>query len=320
MRANQGHGDAQRIGAVIDVDLATAAPRSPGDAGGMLALKAQFEAWSQSPEIYAVVLRMRPWPMLQAPPTLAELAACTRLMWYLDCFPKPLVALSDGPLPGPSQALASVATHRAGTSAYRFSVPPLSASAGLPLGGLAHALARLPGATGAYLAMTGCEIGPADAAAFGLLTHHILADDTAAIIASLAGSQPVDPLLDGREQPAGAPMLATHRAAIDHCFSAADPEAIAARLAAVSGPDAAWAGTARLALTRQSASALAATHRLLADARRLDLRDTLLLSYKLAIRLKAATPHFPPPVQLFSDAETEVFSLPSRADIAIGRF
>jgi enoyl-CoA hydratase/carnithine racemase len=320
MRANQGRSDARRIGAVVDVDLAAAAPRSPGDVSGMLALKAQFEAWSQSPDIYAVIVRVSGWPSLQANLAQPELAALTRLTWCLDCFPKPLVALIDAPLSGPPLALASVATHRIGTSAYRFSVPPITAPAHLPLGGLAYALARLPGAAGAYLTMTGCEIGPADATALGLLTHSIPDGATAGIIAALADGQPVDPLLDGHEQPAGAATLAAHRETLEHCFSVSDPKAIATRLAAVSGPDAAWAETARLGLARQSAPALAATNRLLVEARHLDLRDFLLLSYKLTVRLNEVVQNFPPLDQLFSAETVDDFSLPSRADIAIGRF
>jgi enoyl-CoA hydratase/carnithine racemase len=317
LRKNQGSPAPRRIGAVIDADLASAAD---GDASGSSALQRHFEAWSLSPDVYAVVLRASLWPPAPAPLSALELAASTRLAWCLDCFPKPLVALSGGALAGPPLALASVATHRVGGDAYRFTVPPITAANCLPLGGVAHALARLPGASGLYLAMTGAEIGQADASAIGLLTHCIPDAATPEIIAALADSQPVDPVLDGLDRAMAAAPLAPHRATLDHCFSAPDPQTIAARLAAVTGPDAAWAETTLTALQRHSAPVLAATYRLVSEAQHLDLRESLLLSYKLAVRLKAADLNALSLEQLFSADSIDDFSLPSRSDIAFGRF
>ena len=93
-------------------------------------------------------------------------------------------------------------------------------------------LARLPGAIGAYLALTGRRLGRADAFALGLVTHCIDARHFDEIERGLADADTVDPLLDGLHEAAGPGELRPGGAAIDDCFSAAAVEEIRARLAA----------------------------------------------------------------------------------------
>ncbi len=118
--------------------------------------------------------------------------------WRLDCFPKPLVALLDGPLTPTDIGATAFGTHRVAGENYRFGLSKPDDRTCLPLAGVAHALARLPEALAAEMMFGGRILDRAEAFAAGLVTHCVAADEFPAIIAALADGQPVDPLLDAR--------------------------------------------------------------------------------------------------------------------------
>ena len=320
LRTNEGSDPAQRTGALITVDLAALAPPDAGSAASLALLQVQCDGWAASPELYAVILRANAAPARIGSTAREDLAALTRLAWRFECFPKPLVALIDTHISFAALTLTQFTTHRVGGAAYRFAVPTLSARGGLPLAGIAHTLARLPGATGMYLAMSGHTIGPADALALGLLTHTIADANYPDIIAALADALPIDPLLDAYPPDPAGPSLAPHRAAIARCFSAASPDGIATALAAERGANAAWARDTLSALGTKSGTELAVTHRLISEASQLDVRASLHLSHSIALQLHAAGAQNPPPLDILFAATNTDFLLPARSELVFGRF
>ncbi len=323
LRAKEGGAEPSRTSSLVSVDIAAMLPPSAGFASIFRSLHARCDEWATSPEIYALALRADAAPTLGAAAP-DDLAALTALAWRLDGFPKPLVAFVDTQHSSITLALTQHATHRVGGAAYRFAVPGFYVADGLPLGGIAHALARLPDAAGMYLALTGSTIGPADALALGLLTHAIESAHYAEILTALGNAQPADPLLDAHlpdpRAPTHAPNLAQHCAAMARCFSASSPDRIVDALAAETGAERAWAEAALSALTAKSARELAATHRLVSAAAALDLSASLVLSHSIARQLHDAGPDKELSLDRIFSANAVDFSLPARTNFAFGRF
>jgi enoyl-CoA hydratase len=174
-------------------------------------------------------------------------------------------------------------THRVAGERYKFAMPECAIGL-FPDVGVAYTLARLPDAIGMYLGLTGRSIGPADAYALGLVTHCIPAARYEEIKTALAETWPVDPLLDERHLDPGPRELAPYTGVIARCFSAGSVEEILARLAAVDGAERGFAEGVIADLKARSPLSLKVTHRHIRDARALDLRQTLMVDYRLACR------------------------------------
>jgi hypothetical protein len=148
----------------------------------------------------------------------------------------------------------------------------------------------------------------------GLLTHTVAPKSYGEIVAALADSQPVDAVLDGLQEDFGAPALAPYRSAMVRCFSASSVEGVVSKLAAETGAEAAWARATLTQLERQSVPELSAIHRIVTQAAASDLRESLFALHRTAVELLVlADP-------LMTDKNSMDFFLPTRADIAIGRF
>jgi enoyl-CoA hydratase len=150
--------------------------------------------------------------------------------------------------------------------------------------GTAWTLSRLPDQIGMYLGLTGRSIGPADAFALGLLTHYIPAARYEEIKAALADTWPVDTILDERHVEQGPGELAPLAPVIARCFSAPSVEEIIAQLQSVQGTHRAWAQGVVADLRKRAPLSLKVTHRHIRDARAFDLRQTLIVDYRLACR------------------------------------
>ena len=325
-----------KIGAAMVVNLCAAGtfsaasePAKTSDRTPHVALLTQLPQWARSPDVYAVVLqfadqviRTRERGMALSP---AEITERLSLAWRIDCFPKPMVALIDGPLTDRAMGLTGFGTHRIAGEHYRFAVPALANPDGtlqsIPAAGIAHALARLPHHIGVYLALTGRSIGAADAYAVGLATHVIPASAFKSIIESLADGQPVDPQLDALHREPAAGELSTVTEAIARCFSKDSIAAIRAALAKETGAHQSWAAQTLAALDQRAPIDCAATHRLIRSVRTLGVRDSLILTHRLASRWRSGETLSDVNLdQIFSAADADDLALPSRADIATGRF
>ena len=220
----------------------------------------------------------------------AALAAELALCWAHECFSKPTVSLIDGAVMGTGVGVTLFGTHRIAGEGYRFRMPE-TAIGYFPDCGVAQAFARMPDGIGFYLGLSGAEVGPADALALGLVTHCIPRAEFAQIEECLADADPVDPVLDQRHRDPGRGPLLEASQRIARYFVAPSLADILARLEQPHAGDDAWAADVLALLRSRSPLALCLTFRAIANARGLDVRETLIQDYRLAWNL-AADPDF----------------------------
>jgi enoyl-CoA hydratase len=148
-------------------------------------------------------------------------------------YPKPVIALMDGVVMGGGVGLSAHASHRIVTERSSVAMPEVAIGY-FPDVGACFVLARAPGFTGTYLALTGARAAAADAIYCGLADLHIPAARLSELPAALAdsrGMHDVKARLDRFSTPPAAGRLAAARFWIDRCFGADTVEEIFDRLA-----------------------------------------------------------------------------------------
>lgn len=256
---------------------------------------------ARDPGVYAVVIRSAVPQVFSAGGDLVELSQAARerpedarrllahdyaLSWLLECFSKPTVSLVDGLVMGSGAGLILYGTHRVAGEQYGFAMPETGVGF-FPDVGLASVFARMPGHIGLYLGLTGRRIGRADAYQLGLVTHCIPAARFGEIEAGLSAADPVDPLLDDRHEDPGPGEIEPHRETLDRCFGGESVEEILERLdetARRGGVAGAWCADVLAELGQRSPTALKVTFRHIREAAFRDLRQTLMLDYRLGCR------------------------------------
>jgi enoyl-CoA hydratase len=261
-------------------------------------IAAAFQGWARNPQVYAAAIvsasdrafcaggdvrEMAAWGKERQLDARRSLAAEYALNWQLDCFIKPTVSLIDGVVMGSGVGITLYGTHRVAGERYRFAMPEVRIGL-FPDDGVSWAFARMPSHIGMYLALTGREVGRADAFRLGLVTHCIPAAGFKDILARLGDADPVDPVLDGRHEDPGAGEIEKVEPAIARCFGKDSVEAIVAALQAERGQAEAWAQGVLGDLGRASPTSLKLTHRHVRAVRALDLRATLQQDFRLACR------------------------------------
>jgi enoyl-CoA hydratase len=185
-----------------------------------------------------------------------------RLNHLLFTYAKPTIAFMDGITMGGGVGLSQPCKYRVATENTRFAMPETAIGLFPDVGGGWY-LPRLPGRTGAFLALTGARLDGAECLALGLATHYVPSlalDDLKARIA--AEPQHVEALL---EEHAAAPPPARilgNRERIDRLFASDDLEEILAALDA-DGSD--WARAELDTLSGKSPQACKVSLRLLYD-------------------------------------------------------
>ncbi len=266
------------------------------------------------------------------------------LNWLLDFFSKPTVSFIDGICMGSGAGLSCYNTHRVAGERYQFAMPETAIGL-FPDVGVAHVLASLPWPMGLFLGLTGRSTQRADAAWLGLVTHCIDAARFPAIIDQLADAQPIDPLLDSLNIDCSPGPLQRDAAMIEDLFSATTLPDILRRLQGASGVSALFANSVLDELKQKSPLSLLITDRHIRSARKMDLRDTLIQDYRLAVRCLAGhdfgegvramiidkdkDPHWSPARledvtaehvdQYFMPVETGDLILPSRSEMQAAR-
>lgn len=288
-----------REGSAAVVTLSRPEKRNALTIAARAELAARLPAFARDPLVYAVVVRSGVDGIFCAGGDVVEMAALAdrdmeaaekaladeiALVWRVECFTKPMVSLIDGAVIGGGNGISRFGTHRVAGERYRFAMPETALGL-FPNNGLAHTFARMPRDIGMYLALTGENVGPADALHLGLVTHCIAAREFGAITAALSDADPVDPVLDSRHaDPGPGPLLALGDV-ITRCFGAGTVVEIVARLARETGSHAAWAAATRERLLARSPTALVVAHRLVREASALELRDVLELEHALICRM-----------------------------------
>jgi len=257
-----------------------------------------FPRFARDPMVYAVVQRSLSPKAFSAGADVREIVALFKqdpaearrafreeyaLDWQIECFSKPTVSLIDGMVMGGGVGVSQFGTHRVAGEGYRWAMPETAIGL-FPDVGQAHVLARMPGAVGLYLGLTGRQIGRADAYALGIATHCIPGAEFEAIAQGLADVQPVDPLLDNRHRDPGPRELEPHLELIETCFEAASVEEILDRLGSVAGSGSEWAAGVARDLRARSPLSLKITLKHIRNAAALDIRQTLIADYRLACR------------------------------------
>ncbi len=230
------------------------------------AIQAALDGWRDEPAVHAVVIEgaggrafcagadiraIRGW-VLEGDAAAVEtfFAEEYALNATIAAYPKPYVALIDGICMGGGIGISVHGAIRVTSEAGLFAMPE-TAIALFPDVGTTFVLPRLPGELGMFMGLTGARMQGADAVHAGIATHFVpraafpglragLARDGVAAVAAYARSLPEF-------------SLASHRAAIDRCFGAADVAGIVARLEAEDTP---WARETLATLRTMSPSAV----------------------------------------------------------------
>lgn len=268
-------GTVTRVGASLLFDIGDGRQRAAFQVADQM--RGRMLVWARDPELYAVIARASIDTTLPASDSLGALPpAFEATAWELDCFSKPLVTLLPSSPSSAAMALALAGTHRVAGDGFACAIEDVRRGS-VPPGLVMQALARLPDGIGAYLMLTGCIIGAADAHGLGLVTHCIAERHFEAIAAALSDADPVDPVLDDRHEINGASALEPLLDVIVQHFARATAHDIVGSLGRETGAHRMWAAAAAVQIARAPTIAADIALAVLARARRLDARETTIL-------------------------------------------
>ncbi len=238
----------------------------------VLALRAQLEDWAGDPSVTRVVITAAGGKAFSAGGDIRALYDLGRagrhdeaLQFWADEYPlnaaiknfrKPYVALIDGIVMGGGVGVSVHGSHRVAFDKFSFAMPEVSIGF-FPDVGATWFLPRMPGALGAYCALTGERFGVADGVASGIATHRVPSARYDALLDGLTGTVSVDALLSAFSEPVEQGPITAKRGAIDRMFAGDDVETILDALDREAGSgsdDAAWA--AKTAATIRTKSPL----------------------------------------------------------------
>ncbi len=200
----------------------------------------------------------------------------------IAAFGKPWVSLIDGVCMGGGIGVSVHGSHRIVTEHALLAMPE-TAIALFPDVGTSFVLPRLPGALGAWLALTGARLRGAEAVEAGLATHFVKRDNLPALRAALLAGDVA--ALDRLAEAVPPGTIAAQRPAIDRCF---DHPTLAEIQAALAAEDTDWARTQSAILARMSPTSMAVTLELLKRGATLDLAGCLAMELALT---RAVTMH-----------------------------
>ncbi len=202
-------------------------------------------------------------------------------------YPDPYVAILDGIVMGGGVGLSIHGRYRVATERTLFAMPE-TAIGMIPDVGATHALPRLPGEIGMYLALTGARLRGADCLYAGIATHYV-PDERLPVLRDLLanGSEEPDAILATLHADVEAP-LATVRDAIDFHFAHDSVEGIIASLA--TGDE--WAQAQAAALAHASPTSLRLTFRAMRHGAGEDIEGALRTEYRIVSHLRAGHDFF----------------------------
>lgn len=137
----------------------------------------------------------------------------------IRAYPKPYVALIDGIVMGGGVGVSLHGSHRVAGGRYLFAMPEVGIGF-FPDVGATFVLPRLPGAVGAYIALTGDRLKQADAVAAGLADAAVPSGRMAELTEALIAGADVDSAISAASADPGLSPLMAERALIDRCFAA----------------------------------------------------------------------------------------------------
>lgn len=277
-------------------------------------LDPQLKAWADDPQVAGVILdatgdkafcaggdvvglchAIRALPAGEVPPIAHDFFEREyRLDHRIHTYPKPFVCWGHGFVMGGGIGLMAGASHRVATPRTRMAMPEINIGLYPDVGG-SWILSRLPGKTGAFLALTGAHLNAADALFAGLadfaVPHERHADLLQGIAAaSWAGEREADDaqlshLLERLGQGVALPAspLRTHFDRTNAVIGHDRLSDMAPRLAALASDSDPWLAQAGATFTKGSPTSAALSLEMLRRARLLSLADTFRLELQASV-------------------------------------
>ncbi|MGZ9738651.1 enoyl-CoA hydratase/isomerase family protein [Pseudomonas sp. GNP012] len=267
-------------------------------------LHRQLDAWSQDPQVHAVVLRGAGEKAFCAGGDIRSLHDSFKsgdtlhedffveeyaLDLAIHHYRKPVLALMDGFVLGGGMGLVQGADLRVVTEKSRLAMPEVGIGYFPDVGG-SYFLPRIPGELGIYLGVSGVQIRAADALYCGLADWYLESDKLGTLDEKLDQLEWHDsPLKDLQsllatlavQQLPNAPLSAL-RPAIDHFFAQPDVPSIVEQLRQVTVADShAWAASTADLLETRSPLAMGVTLEMLRRGRELPLEQCFALELHL---------------------------------------
>jgi enoyl-CoA hydratase len=206
-----------------------------------------------------------------------------RLNHLLFTYAKPTIAFMDGITMGGGVGISQPCRYRVATENTRFAMPETAIGLFPDVGGGWY-LARLPGRTGVFLALTGARLDGAECLHLGLATHYVSSlalDDLKARI--IAGPGQIEALLDEFSTTPPPARIAENRERIDRLFAAEDYEDI---IAALEADGSEWAQKELATLRTKSPQACKVSLRIVYDGARVqDFAHEMKQEYAVASRV-----------------------------------
>ena len=206
-----------------------------------------------------------------------------QLNHLLFTYTKPVIAFMDGITMGGGVGISQPARYRLATERTVYAMPESGIGLFPDVGGGWY-LSRLPGRTGAYLALTGSRVDGADCIALGLANHYIPSDKLDAVKAALiADPDQVEAIVNREQEEPPASKIVAQEADIDRLFASDRLEDIYAALAADSSE---WAQKQLATLkTKSPQTCKVALRELKHGASFTDFADEMRMEYRIGSRI-----------------------------------
>jgi len=202
-----------------------------------------------------------------------------RLNHLLFVYDKPVLAFIDGIVMGGGVGISDPARYRVATERTTYAMPETGIGLFPDVGG-GWFLPRMPGRTGAWLAMTGARINGADCAAIGIATHYMASDKLEGVKARIiADPYGLGEILDEMADTPPLSAWQAQRGDIDRLFASDRYEEI---LAALKADGAQWAQAQLATLATKSPQTIKVALRQMAEgAAFTDFADNMRNEYRL---------------------------------------
>lgn len=259
-------------------------------------LLANYRIWVENPDVYVILIVSEHPEFFSAGADLLEIYQASQssyeealaifrdeyaCIWEIECMTKPVISMINGKVMGGGIGISQFGTHIIAGENYSWSMPEVKIGL-FPDVGVCQLLAAMPGALGLYLGLTGRAVNRDDARYLGLIEHSIDSTHFEHIKQQLRDAQPVDPLLDNLNQPAGESELQRMEPVITEIFSKATVEEIIQALKDITGEHSDWAMMTLAELKAASPTSLKVTMKAISRAHHKLLEEVLVQDFTLA--------------------------------------